>query len=236
MLKKEKERNVSKRLISVSSQVFSCSLQGGVQERGVRRAHARGTHKSGPFCPPCPPSQQGLDDPNSWRLIHQVASLNFLLYADASSPGTDRKSSQHASPTCATHSVCSAALQRGLCSPNPEVCVNTEQLQQWMNFHHTIINLSDEMCPFVSVINTCSAGGALQWQQTAAWTRPRKAKIQYWYKNPNEKDLICNSSYLFTSTCASQRKLFSCVWLICVHFLNNLWKMLSIFNLILILF
>lgn len=52
---------------------FPCSQWGGEQEQGVRRAHARGAHKSGPFCPLCPPNQQGLDDPNSWGLIHQVA-------------------------------------------------------------------------------------------------------------------------------------------------------------------
>lgn len=60
--------------ISVSNVgCFPCSQQGGEQEQGVRRAHARGAHKSGPFCPLCPPNQQGLDDPNSWGLIHQVA-------------------------------------------------------------------------------------------------------------------------------------------------------------------
>lgn len=48
-------------------------LQGGEQEQGVRRAHARGAHKSGPFCPLCPQNQQELDDPNSLGLIHQVA-------------------------------------------------------------------------------------------------------------------------------------------------------------------
>lgn len=63
----EKEANIIKQCC------FPCSQQGDEQEQGVRRAHARGAHKSGPFCPPCPPSQQGLDDPNSWGLIHQVA-------------------------------------------------------------------------------------------------------------------------------------------------------------------
>ena len=53
--------------------LFPCSRWGGEQEQGVRTAHARGSHKSGPFCPLCPPNQQGLDDPNSWGLIHQVA-------------------------------------------------------------------------------------------------------------------------------------------------------------------
>lgn len=56
-----------------SAGCFPRSQWGGEQEQGVRGAPARGSHKSGPFCPLCPPNQQGLDDPNSWGLIHQVA-------------------------------------------------------------------------------------------------------------------------------------------------------------------